>query len=336
MDTRQGAISLVVEPGSRKAVLLADGAMFVAAVFWGSGFGATNWLLGFMSPLWLLAVRFAASAAILWVVFRKRVMQLKRKDLVLGVLLGGLLAAAFVAHILGLLFTTPGKQSFIAGSNVVMVPFLYALFYRRMPSVIATAGAVLTTAGLLVMAFTPGMAFNVGDALSLLLAFGISLHVLAVGNLSRRMDPVALTVVQMASAGVLLTVSAALFEPLPFFRGVPPMAWGGILYVVLFVTVIPFLIQTVAQRYSPETHAAILLSLESPAGYVFAVLIGQEILNAQIVLGGLIILCGVFLAETETFLRKRLRGPSLGGSVIELEQQGKTPWRQDSRRSEDR
>jgi drug/metabolite transporter (DMT)-like permease len=91
--------------------------------------------------------------------------------------------------------------------------------------------------------------------------------------------------------------------------------WGGILYVVLFVTVIPFLIQTVAQRYSPETHAAILLSLESPSGYVFAVLIGQEILNAQIVLGGLIILCGVFLAETETFLRKRLGRPAVSGAA---------------------
>jgi drug/metabolite transporter (DMT)-like permease len=289
--------------------------MFVAAVFWGSGFGTTNWLLGFMSPLWLLAVRFAASAAILWVVFRKRVMQLGRKDLFLGVFLGGLLAASFVTHILGLLFTTPGKQSFIAGSNVVIVPFLYALFYRRMPSIIATAGAVLTTVGLLVMAFTPGMTFNVGDALSLLLAFGIALHVLAVGNLSRRMDPVALTVVQMAAAGFILIFSAAFFEPLPFFRDVPMAAWGGILYVVLFVTVIPFLIQTVAQRYSPETHAAILLSLESPSGYVFAVLIGQEILNAQIVLGGLIILSGVFLAEMETFLRKRLGRPAVSGAA---------------------
>jgi drug/metabolite transporter (DMT)-like permease len=238
-------------------------------------------------------------------------MQLGRKDLFLGVLLGGLLAASFVAHILGLLFTTPGKQSFIAGSNVVMVPFLYALFYRRMPSIIATVGAVLTTVGLLVMAFTPGMTFNVGDALSLLLAFGIALHVLAVGNLSRRMDPVALTVVQMAAAGFILIFSAAFFEPLPFFRDVPMTVWGGILYVVLFVTVIPFLIQTVAQRYSPETHAAILLSLESPSGYVFAVLIGQEILNAQIVLGGLIILCGVFLAEMETFLRKHLGRPAV-------------------------
>jgi len=300
---------LVIEPGSRKAVLLADGAMFVAAVFWGSGFGATNWLLGFMSPLWLLALRFVASTALLAAAFKSRLSRLERKDVFLGCLLGGLLAATFVAHIIGLLFTTPGKQSFIAGSNVVMVPFLYAFFYRKMPSLIATAAAVVTTAGLLVMAFTPGMTFNFGDALSLLLALGIALHVLAVGNLSRRMDPVALTVVQMAAAGFFLTVSAFIFEPFPFLAEVPAKAWGGLLYVVLFVTVIPFLIQTVAQRYSPETHAAILLSLESPSGYVFAVLIGQEILNAQIVIGGLVILAGVFLAETETFMRKKFHRP---------------------------
>jgi len=35
-------------------------------------------------------------------------------------------------------------------------------------------------------------------------------------------------------------------EPLPPFGEVPSKAWLGILYVAVFVTVIPFLIQTVA------------------------------------------------------------------------------------------
>jgi len=174
-----------------------------------------------------------------------------------------------------------------------------------MPSLIATAGAFLTTAGLLVMAFTPGMSFNLGDALSLLLAFGCALHVLFVGNLSRKMDPVALTVVQIASACIILTALAVFIEPLPSFKAIPTKAWMGILYVALFVTVIPFLIQTIAQRYSPEIHAAVLLSLESPSGYVFAYLIGEEIVNFQVILGGMIVFAGVVLTELETFITKK-------------------------------
>lgn len=298
------------EPKSKKAVLLADAALFVAAMFWGSGFGVTNWLLKFMSPLWLLSVRFMLSAGILALIFRSRLPLLSRRDVFLGFLLGSLLASTFIAHIFGLLFTTPGKQSFIAGSNVVMVPFIYALIYRKMPSLIATAGAFLTTAGLLIMAFTPGMSFNFGDYLSLLLAFGCALHVLFVGNLSRKMDPIALTVVQITAASLILTVLALFLEPLPPFGKVPSKAWLGILYVAVFVTVIPFLIQTVAQRYSPEIHAAVLLSLESPSGYMFAYLIGEELINFQVILGGMVVFAGVVITELEAFLTKKFHHSS--------------------------
>ncbi len=299
----------VLELDERKRVLLADGAMFTIAIFWGSGFGVTSWLLGFFSPMWLLTARFMLSTAILLVLFRKRLRFLGRRDILLGCFLGFLLFLTFVAHIIGLVFTTAGKQSFIASSNVVMVPFLFALFYRRWPSIIATVGAFLTTAGLLVMAFTPGMTFNFGDFLSLVLAFGIALHVLVVGNLSRRMDPIALTVIQLASATVFLLASAIFFEPFPDVSAIAPAALLGLVYVAVFVTVIPFLVQTVAQRFSPEVHAAILLSLEGPFGYVIAVMIGQEVLNSQVVLGGVIILLGVILAECDTFLRRALHLP---------------------------
>ncbi len=283
--------------------------MFIIAVFWGSGFGVTSWLLGFFSPMWLMAVRFTMSALVLFLIFKGRLKYLGRKDVFLGLALGFLLFLSFAAHIWGLVFSTPGKQSFISASNVVMVPFLFALFYRRWPSWVATAGAFITTAGLLVMAFTPGMTFNFGDFLSLLLALGIALHVLGVGNLSRRMDPAALTVVQLASAGFFFLAAALAFEPPPRVATIDPRALLGLLYVVVLVTVIPFLVQTVAQRFSPEVHAAILLSLEGPFGYVIAVLIGQEVLNFQIALGGAVILVGVALAELDTFIRKTFHLP---------------------------
>jgi drug/metabolite transporter (DMT)-like permease len=89
--------------------------------------------------------------------------------------------------------------------------------------------------------------------------------------------------------------------------------------VAVFVTVIPFLVQTVAQRYSPEVHAAILLSLEGPFGYLIAVFIGQEILNSQVLLGGAVIVAGVILAECDTFIRKNFHLPGMneGGRSAE-------------------
>ncbi len=283
------------------SVLFADLAMLAIAVMWGAGYGVTNWLLGFMSPIWLLAVRFGFSGLALWGIFGRRLRRLRKKELLMGVGLGAFLAFLFVCHVLGLVFSTPGKQSFIVGANVVMVPFFYALVYRRLPGFRPLAGALITTVGLLVMAFVPGMRFNLGDFFSLLLAVDIAVHVLLVGNFARRMDPLALAVVQIMACGAFLLASALLFEPVPDFGSVGSPFWGGIVFVVFVVTVIPLLVQAVAQRHTPETHAAIIMSLEGPFGYVIAVLMGQEILNLQLALGGFIILLGVLLTESETF-----------------------------------
>ena len=289
----------------KKTVFLADAAMLMAALFWGSGFAVTDRLLDSCSPLWLLTFRFVPSGLLLCIVFWKRLRKISRKDLLLGSLLGAFLFLVFLAHIYGLVFSTPGKQSFLIGANVVIVPFLYALFYRAWPSRCAFFAAGLTTVGILTMAFSPEMRFNLGDSFSVILAFGVALHCILVGNLTRKMDSYALSALQISGAAACFLLSALLLEPFPTFaNGGGDLIWG-IPYVALFVTVIPFFIQTVAQRYSPEVHAAILLSMESLFGYIIAVLMGQEALNLQVALGGALILGGVFTAELETYLARR-------------------------------
>lgn len=284
---------------SRLQTLAADGAMLVMALIWGAGYPVTDYLLQHLSPLWVLAFRFTLSAAILTALFHKRLRSIDRTDLTGAVFVGFLVSGLFLCHVWGLKLSTPGKQAFIAGTNVVMVPFLFALFYRRLPSFWAIGGALATTAGLLVMAFSPGMRFNAGDALSALMALAIAVHFIALGFFTRRMDSLALTVIQIDVACVILVTAALLFEPFPGLTLSPPL-WGGILFVSLGATVLAFLVQTVAQRYTPETHAAILLSLESPFGFLLAIAMGRDQWNAQFALGGLLVLVGVLLAEWES------------------------------------
>ena len=281
--------------------LVADGAMVLIALVWGGGYPVTDYLLQHLSPLWVLAFRFSISSVLLTLLFHRRLARLERNDLFGGALVGLLVALLFLCHVWGLKLSTPGKQAFIAGTNVVIVPFLFALIYRRLPSSWARAGATATTAGLLVMAFSPGMRFNAGDALSAAMAFLIALHFIAIGFFSRRMDPLALTVIQIDVACVILVLSALVMEPFPGLRLAPPL-WGAILFVSLGATVLAFLVQTVAQRYTPETHAAILLALESPFGFLLAILMGRDSWNVQFALGGLLVMAGVILAEWESLV----------------------------------
>lgn len=290
---------------SDKKVFFADLAMVLIAVFWGSGFGVSNMLLRHISPLWLISIRFVASAVIVTLIFWRRVLLLTRKDIVLASLGGLILAGAFISHILGLKLTTPGKQGFIQSTSVIMVPIFYAILYKRSPGILGFLGAILTTLGLLIMAFTPGMTFNLGDTLSMVLALFVAFNVLAVGNFSRRMDPLGYAVVSFISSAAIITAFALLFEPFPRLTGLGSPFWGSLTYVILMVTVGPFLIQPMAQRYSPETHASILQSTECLWGYAIAISLGEEVLNLQVLLGGMIIFLGVLVTESEMFFKKK-------------------------------
>ena len=290
-----------------KTVFLADGAMLMAAFFWGSGFGVTDRLLDSCSPLWLLAFRFVPSGILLSLVFWKRLRGISRKNLIRGSLLGGFLFLVFLAHIYGLVFSTPGKQSLshwgqCGDRPLSLRPGLSNLALKMC----LHGGRGLPPWGFSPMAFTPGMQFNLGDSFSLILAFGVAMHCILVGNLTRKMDSCALAALQISGGGGLFSglrpSSGAPFPPLP--RGGADLLWG-IPYVALFVTVIPFLIQTVAQRYSPEVHGGDY----SLSGESFRVCHryphGAGRFASSDRSRGVLILAGVFLAELETYFARR-------------------------------
>ena len=146
----------------------------------------------------------------------------------------------------------PRKQSFIRfqrGHGALPIRPVY----RRWPSWVATAGPFITTAGCW-SGLHPGMTFNFGDFLSLLLALGIALHVLGVGNSAggwtRSLDG------GPAGLGRFFFLAAALaFEPPPRVAPSTPGRWG------FFTSCGPRdVIPSCADRgpeFQPEVHAAI-------------------------------------------------------------------------------
>ena len=287
---------------SRRAVLAADSALFLVAVVWGAGFPFCADLLKVLTPLWMVALRLSVSAVVLLALFHRRVREADSRAWKGSLALGGLMTGVFVLLALGLAASSPGKQAFISGTYVVQVPFLLWVLYRRRPSLFAFGGALVVSLGLGVMAFTTGMRFVLGDLYNAALALGCACQVLAIGYLARRIDPLTLTTLHLAFAALFLTALALVLEPLPSLAlGIP--AWGELLFVSLGGTVVAFLVQCTAQRFTPESHAAVIMSLESPFGYLIAVALGLDPWSPRAALGGLLILGGVLLTESETFLR---------------------------------
>ena len=289
---------------TRKQIFLADMTLVVVAAFWGAGIPISALLARSITPLWAVVVRVVFSALFLFLFFPKKVLTASKRDWQLSTLLALIMVGVFVTMTFGLYYSTASKQAFIGGLNVIMVPLFIWALYKVKPSGWVLLSAGLTTLGLLVMGFTPGMEFNVGDLLSFVMAIFYALQCIGVGYCAKRVDPVRLVTLHIIVLAAIMLPLALIFEPVPRFASFPLKIWASILCVSLVNTTICFIVQFKAQRVSPETHVAIILSLESFFGYVLAVLSGQDPFHLQGAVGGLLVLAGMMLTEAEGLFGK--------------------------------
>ncbi len=274
---------------------LADGALLVVAISWGLNFVIIKWTLNQMTPFYYLAFRFSLALAVILLLFGRRLRGLTRRDWLAGLVIGLFLFGAFAAQTVGLKYTTPGKSGFITGLNVVLVPLLQWLLIRRFPGYNAVFGAILATTGLGLLSLNGNLSLATGDLLTLLCALLYAGHIVAISRLGSRTDPVALTVVQIGVAAIGNVVLALFLEPWP--TAIPAFSWGSIAYGALIGTVLAFTVQTAAQKRTPPSHTAVILSAESMFAGLASVLLWGEALTLRSILGAGLILAGIVTAE---------------------------------------
>ena len=79
-------------------------------------------------------------------------------------------------------------------------------------------------------------------------------------------------------------------------------------FLTLGCTCVGLFMQNIGLAHVPSSTGSLLLSLESPFGVLFSVLLGGEQLTARLVAGFALIFCSIVLSETHFgFLRTALR-----------------------------
>jgi len=290
---------------SAKEILMADILLVGVAFIWGAGIPMSALLAREITPLWAVALRMLLAAFFLILMFPQKIITSTRRDWAISSVLTAVLTGVFISLTFGLVYSTASKQAFIGGLNVIMVPLFVWAIYKTKPSSWIFAGAAVTTAGLLVMGFTPGMEFNFGDFLSFIMAIFYAFQVLAAGFGARRVEPLRLVALHIIMLAAVMTLLAVIFEPLPDLRSFSTNIWSTLLFVSLGNTVLCFIIQFKAQRITSESHVAVIFSLEGLFGYMVAVLSGQDPFHLQGAIGGMLIIAGMLVTESEIFIKRR-------------------------------
>lgn len=282
---------------------LGELALTITAIIWGSGFVASAIALEHFTPYQILAIRFLIGAVILSVIFHKRLKNIRKATLIQGAIIGIFLYLAFALQTVGLQYTTPSKNAFLTAVNVVIVPFIAFVMYKRKIDIYELTGAVLAMIGVGILSLKLSAEVNIGDLLTLGCAFGFAFHIFYTAKYVKDSDPVLLTLIQMITAAVI-GIMVVLFKGETSFT-IQKEGVFSILYLGVFSTTIAYLLQTVAQKMITETKAAIILSTESFWGMVFSVAILDEAMTIKMILGAILILVAIIISETKVpFLKK--------------------------------
>ena len=282
-----------------------DVLLLTTAVIWGFAFVAQRVGMDYVGPFTFNGIRFAiGSLSLLPLVLMSREQTAATRNILpppglKTILLGGgalgltLFTGASLQQI-GLVYTTAGKAGFITGLYVIIVPIL-GLIWKQQPRIGTWIGAFMAAIGLYLLSITEEFTIEPGDLLVLIGAFFWAAHVLIIGWLSPRINPIKLAFSQYATCSILSLIAASVVEVITLnsiFAAAIPILYGGLLSVGIAYT-----LQVVAQRDAHPAHAAILLSLEAVFAAIGGWLILGEIISPRGLVGCGLMLFGMLISQ---------------------------------------
>lgn len=276
--------------------LYAHLSLVAAAAFWGFGNIFQKGILNHMGPMTATCLRcmIATLAVLPFLWFERRI----PRDGAWWLSAAGValtFAIAISIEQTAYLSSSVTNASFLVNTATILTPIFAWLLLREATAGHSIGAAVVTMVGVLLM--SNGLAgfvgFRRGDAACLISAAFYAVWMVALGRHAQRHgSPIACAIVQFAVTCVTTFTASTVAE-----TGTAPdylKAWPELVGLGLLATAAPYCIQTVAQRYTTASKAALLVSGESVFGAIgaylwlgerpgSAVLVGATMIAAAIV-----------------------------------------------------
>jgi O-acetylserine/cysteine efflux transporter len=266
-------------------------AMVLVQMSWGFHFALSKIGMHEIPPLLFMGLRFAIVAAILcpfWRPQRGKLLPILGLSVTLGSLNFGLLFAG-VSHL------DAGTSAIIVQAQVPLSAILAAYFYHERFGWRRLAGLTLSFFGVVMIVGEPRVGQNlvwVGCVLGSALAASIAnVQVKSLGPI----NPLTLTGwMALFTAPQLLAASLLVDgDPWPFIAVATWRGWTSLGYTVFIVAIASWFFWFPLLRRHPLNQVMPLTLLQPVFGVISGVLLLDEALSLQLVLGGIATVCGV-------------------------------------------
>jgi drug/metabolite transporter (DMT)-like permease len=250
-----------------------------------------------LAPMWSAGLRFAAAALILGAVVFLRRQPLPRGRALVGVLLFGSLSfAGFFAFAYFGIQRLPVSVAGVVFASVPLVTFVAAVLHGLESfRWLTLVGALLAVAGIAVMVGGPGS--DAPSLVGLLAMFAAGVCAAEAAVIAKRFPPV--SPLMMNALG--MTIGALFLLGLSFAWGeahaIPKRAptWAALGYLVLIGSIATFVTYLFVLRRWTASGASYEFVLAPIVAAVFAAIFQGERISGGIVLGGVLVLVGVYV-----------------------------------------
>ena len=272
-------------------IRLAPWALLSVSAAWGMAFVVMKDAIERQSVNNFLFTRFVV-AVVVMIALRPQVLKQFDRNLIARAGAAGIfLGLGYIFQTLGLARTGAAITGFVTGLYVVFTPLLAYYFLKERLTKVIWGCVVLATVGLGLLSIH-GFSVGFGEMLVLASALFFAAHIIALGKWSSGRDAYAMTVVQLATCGLLSGVAS-----IPGGYSAPPDSgvWGVVVFTAVICTAVAFVVQTWSQAHMTTSKVAVILTMEVVFAAIFAVIFGGEHLTLQATLGGLMVLIAMFV-----------------------------------------
>ena len=278
--------------------------IFLTALIWGYSFVAVKVVVQEIDPFYLVGFRNLIGGIFLSIVFCKKMIKVKKNDILLSIPVGFALFLGFFLQTVGSKFITASKVAFFTGSYVILLPFFSWIMYKKRPHIAAFIAAIITVIGLYLLTSFDGLgSVQIGDLLILLCAVVFAIHLMLIDKMLNYVDGIIMAALQLIIAGIV-SLSVGWVTSTPFNVNVSSEAIYSLIYLAIGATGIAYLLQTVSQKYVNPSKAGIILSLESFLGALGGVIFMKDPVTINFIIGGICMISAIFICEIGSSVKK--------------------------------
>jgi len=278
--------------------------LLITVIIWGSTFVATKICLAYVTPAEVLGLRLILAVPVLYgmIVVQRIKLVFTSAEKMRLLFVSAVLTVHFLIQIVGLQYTSATNTGWIISVTPLLIAILSYFFLKERIKPADIVGVMVATLGIVLLMSggdfsSLGWLTSVGDWLILASAHTWAIYTVAGRDISRSHDPIAVAFVFLLPATIAMTVYMAFTSDWSKFVHLPP----GPLAAIVFLGVVAMALANWWWQKGVASigaaKAGVFLYVEPLATTLLAVPLLNESVGVFTLIGGLLVLCGVYWSQ---------------------------------------